>query len=353
MSEAPAYYALALQATCHAVNADREAPAARARMAETIERLADQIAASKAFIGPDLKLVVLPEYFLTGFPMGEPIEAWAEKAAIEIGAPDGIPPADNGPEIERLGEVCRKLGVYLSGNAYELARHFPGLYFQTSFLLDDAGDVVLRYRRLNSMYAPTPHDVWDRYLEIYGADAVFPVARTPLGNFGAVASEEILFPEVARCVAMRGAEILLHSSSEAHGQGDTPKDVAKRARAIENLAYVVSANSAGITGTPMPVASADGGSKVVDFRGQVLARARSGESMTAHAEIDLAALRRARRRPGMMNLLSRQRFELYASSYAGTSFHPPNTFADGGADRGRFRRTQEETIRRLEEAGLI
>ncbi len=337
------YYALALQVTCHAVNAEPDAAAARARMAETLERLEGQIAASKAFIGPDLRLVVLPEYFLTGFPMGEPIPAWAEKAAL-----DG-----DGPEIERLAETCRKLAVYVAGNAYERDPHFPGLYFQTSFLIDDNGELVLRYRRLNSMFAPTPHDVWDRYLEVYGAEAVFPVARTALGNFGAVASEEILFPEVARCVALRGAEVLLHSTSEPHGQGDTPKDVAKRARAIENLAYVVSANSAGIEGTKVPAASTDGGSKIVDYRGLIVARARSGESMAAHAEIDLAAVRRARRRPGMGNLLARQRLELYASTYAGASVHPPNTFARGEVDRGLFRRTHEETIRRLEEAGLI
>ena len=265
-----AYYALALQVTCHAVNADREVSAARERMGETLERLAGQIAASKAFIGPDLKLVVLPEYFLTGFPMAEPIPAWAEKAALTLGPPVG-------PEIERLAEACQKLGVYLSGNAYERDTNFPGLYFQTSFLIDDSGELVLRYRRLNSMFAPTPHDVWDRYLELYGAEAVFPVARTALGNFGAVASEEILFPEVARCVALRGAEILLHSTSEPHGDGDTPKEVAKRARAIENLAYVVSANSAGIAGTAVPAASTDGGAKIVDHRGHVLARARSGD----------------------------------------------------------------------------
>ena len=56
MSEAPAYYALALQATCQAVNADPDAAAARARRLETLERLAGQIAAaSKAFIEPDLE----------------------------------------------------------------------------------------------------------------------------------------------------------------------------------------------------------------------------------------------------------------------------------------------------------
>lgn len=342
-SSTESFYALALQTTCQAVNSLPDEAAVRARMLEALDRIEGQIAGSRAFHGADLRLVVLPEYFLTGYPMGEPIPAWAKKAALDL----------DGPEIERMGETCRRFGLYLSGNAYERDAHFPGLYFQTSFLLDDAGEVALRYRRLNSMYAPTPHDVWERYLEIYGAEAVFPVARTPLGNFGAIASEEILFPEVARCLAMRGAEIFLHSTSEAHGDGQTPKDIAKRARAIENLAYVVSANSAGIVGTKVPADSADGGSKIVDYRGHILAKAAGGESMTAHAEIDLAALRRYRRRPGMMNLLSRQRCELYAESYAKTSFHPPNTMASGEAERSLFRRTQEETIHRLQAAGII
>ncbi|MEM7586271.1 MAG: nitrilase-related carbon-nitrogen hydrolase [Acidobacteriota bacterium] len=337
------YYALALQATCRAINGLDDVSEARARMGRTLERLHRQIIGSRAFIGSDVRLVVLPEYFLTGYPMGEPIAVWAQKAALDV----------DGPEYERMAKTCQQLGIYLSGNAYERDAHFPGIYFQTSFLIDDQGEVVLRYRRLNSMYAPTPHDVWDRYLEIYGADSIFPVARTALGNIGAIASEEILYPEVARCLAMRGAEIFLHSTSEAFGDGDTPKDIAKKARAIENLAYVVSANSAGITDTPIPASSADGGSKVIDYRGKIVAAAATGESMTAHAEIDPAAVRRTRRRPGMMNLLARQRFELYAASYAENSFHPPNTMAEGEPDRSLFRRTQEATIRRLEEAGLI
>ena len=179
-----------------------------------------------------------------------------------------------------------------------------------------SGAVVLRYRRLNSMFAPTPHDVWDRYLEVYGLEAVFPVARTEIGNLACVASEEILYPEIARCHAMRGAEILIHPTSEMGSPALTPKDVAKRARAIENMAYVVSANSAGIRGTPIPAASTDGMSKIIDPTGLVLAEAGPGETMAATAEIDLEALRRLRRRPGMANLLSRQRFELFAESYA-------------------------------------
>jgi predicted amidohydrolase len=341
------YRALALQVTCHAVNALPPASAgvalARNQMLETIARLGAQIRASIAFIGRDTRLVVLPEYFLTGFPMGESIAAWGDKAALEI----------DGPEYEALGRIAQEHQIFLAGNVYELDSHFPGLYFQVSFVIAPNGNVVLRYRRLNSMFAPTPHDLWERYLEIYGLDGVFPVARTEIGNLGAVASEEILYPEVARCVVMRGAEVLLHSSSEIASPAPTPKGIAKLARAIENMAYVISANSAGIAGIAIPFASTDGGSQIVDYQGRILAAAGQGESIVAHAEIDLAALRRYRRRPGMNNLLTRQRFEAYAESYCQHSFYPPDTLLDASPDRQHFIRTQQETIERLAKLGVI
>ncbi len=67
------YTALALQVTCHAVNSARSSPEAIALIHQSITRLEQQIAASLAFIGSDCRLVVLPEYFLTGFPMEEPL----------------------------------------------------------------------------------------------------------------------------------------------------------------------------------------------------------------------------------------------------------------------------------------
>jgi predicted amidohydrolase len=342
------FIALALQTTCFAVNSASDSAAARERMAETIERVGAQIAASKRFIGQDVKLVVLPEYFLTGFPMGEAAAVWAEKAALEIG----------GPEYAALGEIARTQDIHLSGNAYERDPHFPGLYFQTSFLIDSGGEVVLRYRRLVSLFAPSPYDVYDRYVEAYGADALFPVADTALGRIAAVASEEILYPEIARALAVRGAEILLHSSSEAASPLATPKNIAKQARAIENLTYVVSANSAGIAGIAIPMASTDASSKVIDYKGLVLAEAGYGESMTAYAEIDIAALRRYRRRPGMPNILSRQPMALWAEAYAGREIQPRNSLLD---DKGQpitpdpawYAARQRKVIAALDETGMI
>jgi hypothetical protein len=116
---------------------------------------------------------------------------------------------------------------------------------------------------------------------------------------------------------------------------------------------VVSANSAGIGGTPTPFASTDGVSKIINYNGLVLAEAGYGESMVANADIDLNALRYFRHRPAMGNLLARQRFELYAQSYAEHSFYPPNTLLVQAPDRQHFIRTQMTVIERLDKAGIF
>lgn len=338
------YRALCMQVRCQAVNAAKDRAEARAIMKRSLERLGEQAAAGIAWVGrDDCKLLVFPEYFLTGFPIGDAIPAWADKAALEVG----------GPEYEALGRLAEQHKAYLAGNAYEADPRFPGLYFQTCFVVDPAGRVILRYRRLNSMSTPTPHDVWDRYLDAYGLDGVFPVARTPIGNLAAIASEEILFPEVARCLAMRGAEVFFHPTSQANEIARAVKEVCTVARAVENVAYVVSANSGGIEGSPFPVSSTDGGSKIVDYHGAVLAKTGWGESTAAYAEVDLAGLRRFRRRPGMENLLARQRFEAYAESYAKHRFYPPNTMLGGIPERKHFVETQKQTIAKLVAAGII
>lgn len=331
------YRAIALQTKCFAVNNCKTKAEAHEIIKQTIARLDKQIFGSIAFVGFDTKLIVLPEYFLTGFPMGETIDEWREKACLEI----------EGEIYEKLAEVAQSRKIFLSGNAYELDKNFPELYFQTSFIIAPNGEVVLRYRRLNSMFAPTPHDVWDKYLDIYGLEAVFPVAKTEIGNLACIASEEILYPEIARCLAMRGAEVFCHSSSEIFGMENTPKNVAKLARAYENMAYVVSANSGGLADISIPENSTDGGSKIVDYRGLIIAETGQGESINAFAEIDLAALRRNRRRAGMGNILSRQRFELYAESYAKNSFYPANTLLDKKAERSQFVETQKAVIEKL------
>lgn len=351
MADEKTYAAVAMQLAAQSVERAPDKAAARQQMLATIASMEPKIRSAGIFVqqyaGSPVKLAVLPEYVLTSYPGRISIPDFADLAALEVG----------GPEYEAMGAMAQRLGMFIAGNAYEVDRHFPGLYFQTSFIIDPSGDVVLRYRRLNSMFAPTPHDVWSKYLDIYGIDGVFPVARTDIGNLAAIASEEILYPEIARAMALRGAEIFVHSSSEIGSPIDTPKAIAKRARAQENMAYVVSANTAGIELSSLPVASGDGNSMVVDYKGRVLAESNARETFTAFAEIDLGALRAARRKPAMTNFLARQRLELFSAVYAGKSPHRANSLIQDNEviipDRQFFQRVQEESINNMIKKGIV
>lgn len=341
------YTALALQTVCDAVNQDKSRKDARTRMKKAVARIGGQIAASKGFLksfnGYDLKLVVLPEYWMTGFPLGETREEWQDKAVIDT----------DGAFAESIGAIAKKFSVYLCSNHYENDANFPNLYFQANVIYAPSGEAILRYRRMISLYSPTPYDVWDQYLEIYGADAIFPVVETEIGVLGTIASEEILYPEVSRMHALKGAEIFLHPTSEVGAPDLTPKDIAKRARALENSAYVVSANSAEIIGTPVPAASTDGMSKVVDWKGKVVAEAASGETMNANAVIDLDGLRGARQKTGMSNFLSRLPMQSFRDGY-GKNLAPANRTPDGRMiERTDAIASQQSVIDRLTKDGVI
>jgi len=336
------YKALALQVTTEAVNSCTNYTAAKEKMMQAITRISKQIKASKAFIGNDLQLVVLPEYFLTGFPMGESIIEWRDKGCIDM----------EGDIYDAIKQIATDTQVFLSGNVYERDPHFPDLYFQACFVISPQGDLVLRYRRLNSMFAPTPHDVLDKYIAIYGEESLFPVAKTAIGNLACIASEEILYREIARCLALRGAEVFLHNTSEAGALTPSPKNIAKLARSIENMAYVISANSAGITGYAIPAASTDAHSQIINYEGVKLIEAGFSESMVANATIHIEALRQYRNRPGMGNYLSRLRMELFAKTYQ-TSIYPANSLADKKPDRSHFNQTQLGVIEALQIKNVI
>jgi predicted amidohydrolase len=349
----PEFIAVALQVACKGVNLCPDAESARARIAKTIKTIEGYAATASNFqewfYGVPVRLVALPEYAVTGFPMRESPAEWREKACLHY----------DGPEYEALGKIAQNNDIYLAGNVYEVDPNFPELYFQVCFIIGPSGDVVLRYRRLTSSFEPTPHDVWDKYLDIYGLEGVFPVARTEIGNLAMIASEEILYPEFTRMHVMRGAEVIIHPTSEPGSPQLTIKELCRRARAVENIAYVVSPNSASIDDIPIPAFTCSAMSKIVGPHGEVMSEAgQGGESMAANAVLDIGALRRERRRLGMANILSRQAYGLFADSYAQADFHRANFLLEEGQvveppNREIFRRRQHDNIERLIKAGLL
>jgi len=319
------YKALALQTRCEAVNRCRSRDEAQGVMRKSLARMKGQIFSAKAFHGESLKLIALPEYALTSFPAGESAAEWREKAAID---PDGAIYAE-------VGALAKMTNMYVGLNAYETDPHFPALYFQASTIFAPSGDCVLRYRRLISMYAPSPWDVWDKYVEVYGVESLFPVVDTPLGKLSTLASEEILYPEITRALALNGAEVMLHPTSEASSTLGSAKNIAKIARAQENALYVVSANSAGIWGSALAPGSTDGRSQIVDDRGIKLCEVPTGEAITACADIDIRALRDRRARVGMDNRLHRVPTELFGEVFGRHAVHPKNSLGDGSEAPGK------------------
>ena len=347
------YTAVALQTGSVTVSECKTREEARELMRGNLKRTARSVAGGCAFtlqyIGETPSLVVLPEYSLTGFPIGATVEQWRRNAALD----------PKGEEYATLCGIAVRHSIYLAGNCYETDPAFPELFFQTCFLIDPSGDVVLRYRRMISLNAPTPFDVWDAYLDLYGEDGVFPVADTPLGRIAAIASEEILYPEIARAHAVRGAEVFVHPTSEAGSNRTTGKEIGRRSRAVENIAYVVSANSAWLENIAIPTHSTTGMSKVVDFEGHVLAEAApGGESMVAHASLDLAALRARRRLGGMTNTLARVPMQAFTSTYADRVMRSGRGLLnEDGTVRtpgiGELRARLAEDIERLAKDGLL
>ncbi len=343
------YLALALQVPTNSVAGLGDRSLVRQAISTNITEVRRALQAGAPALaeahGLPVRLVVLPEYVLTGAPTPGPFEAWRNLACLE----------PQGSEYDALAEIAIKGSFFLAGNVYESDPNFPQLYFQCSFVINPSGDLILRYRRLISLYSPTPYDVWERYLDLYGLDGIYPVADTEIGRLAAVASEEILYPEIARCHVLRGAEILVHSTSEMGSPRATTKELARQARAVENACYLVSANTAGVPDSSLPARSSTGMSKIVDFTGQILAAAPpGGATLGAHAILDVESLRERRRRTGLHNTLSRLPLQAFAASFEHIAGRAANELSqEEDASRSRLQELQAATVVRLDRAGRL
>mgnify|MGYP003341905575 CR=1 FL=1 len=167
----------------------------RDALRENLERACQHVRTAQRYSRS--KVVVFPEFFLHGFQPGRSNADWID-ASLRL----------DGPELAQLGAAAKAPGCYVAGMIYEVLDDFPGRFWNTAFILDPQGRVALIYRKLYAMTGKTrPGDVYDEYVRRYGGPhALFPVLRTPYGNLGCLVCYDINFPEVARCLALNGAE---------------------------------------------------------------------------------------------------------------------------------------------------
>jgi predicted amidohydrolase len=117
------------------------------------------------------------------------------------------------------------------------------------------------------------------------------LAQAPFGPIGLSICYDLRFPELYRELTRRGARILAVPSAFTERTGKAHWEVLLRARAIENLAYVLAPAQVGSHG---PGRASHGQAMIVDPWGAVLAQAPEGEGL-ALAELDFQRQDRIRR----------------------------------------------------------
>ena len=325
------YYAAACQI-------DSPNPRTRADIGGRARRMLEMIDFAVGGYEPffDVRLVVFPE-----FAHAAPVYDTADKLLVHLALP--IP----NDFTDRYHRKARELGIYIqTGTFLESDPRWPGHVFNTTCLIGPGG-ILSKYRKVHPWI---PWEVHTSPHDLPGYDEpLFPVARTEIGNIGCAICYDWLFPEAIRQLALGGAEVLVRVSAYMDPWGtQQPMDwwtLINRARAIENLAYVVASNQACSLGNYPPF-SWPGGSMVVDFDGRVLAQAEPGPGeRIVVGPIDLAGLRAERSRRRGHHMLAHLRNEAYPA-YA-KPIHPHGTAVEGPPTVD----SNEDAIRRGRKAG--
>ena len=294
--------------------------------------------------GAGAKVAVLPEFFLTGYTAGRSLADWID-ASVAL----------DGPEIAELCDAAKQHRMFLAGAFYESIAVFPGRYFNTAFVADPQGAIIIAYRKLYAMTDKTrPSDVLSRWQAAMPADSLFPVADTQVGVLGAMVARDSHWPEVARCLALRGAEIIVNPCA-AMIEADNAGRFARRSRAYENHAAIIAANIGPLVGSDtahLPQERAP--SEILDWNGNVLATARDGLEQIVLADIDLTALRE--RRLAGNNMVAQLQPAIHARVYAdaaATLFPEGRWDARPIADVSENTEQERAAIDRMLSAGMI
>ncbi len=192
-----------------------------------------------------------------------------------------------------LSDTARKLKMWILGGTIVIRTENPRRAANASLLIDARGERVARYDKIHLFDVTIPGRN-EQYREsshvLPGRELV--VADTPVGKLGLSVCYDMRFPELYRELVLQGAEWLAMPAAFTVPTGRAHWETLLRARAIENLCYVVAPAQAGLHSSGRETY---GDSLIVDYWGQVLSRLARGTGVIT-AEIDLAAQAESRAR---------------------------------------------------------
>jgi nitrilase len=190
-----------------------------------------------------------------------------------------------GPIQAFLGHCARELGMWIVGGTIPLSvEGEPGRVAAASLVFDDAGRCVARYDKIHLFDVDIPGRD-ERYREsattVPGTSPA--VVSTPIGRLGLAVCYDVRFPELFRALQAAGAEVLSLPSAFTAPTGRAHWELLVRARAVENLCYVLAPAQGG---THASGRETWGDSMIVDPWGHVLDRVAAAGPGLALGEID-------------------------------------------------------------------
>ena len=224
-------------------------------------------------------LIVLPENFAF---MGQ---SCSDMLAIQEKAGDG-------PLQTFLSDLARKHAIWLVGGTIPLSTADESKVRAACLVYSDTGELAGRYDKLHLFDVQLP-DVEEQYKEssVIEPGNVPLVVETPFGNIGVAVCYDLRFPELFRSMLSAKPDLFAIPSAFTAATGKAHWEPLVRARAIENLCYVIAAAQGGyhVSGR-----ETHGHSMIVDPWGTVLSQVPRGSGFVT-SKLDIELLHTTRR----------------------------------------------------------
>jgi predicted amidohydrolase len=246
--------------------------------------LAQATAMSQEAIAKGAQFILLPEVFN--------FRGDSRNRELFASATEKIP----GPSTSALSALAKKHHVsFLLGSILEKSADTRA--YNTSVFIDAQGKITAKYRKIH-LFDARIGDKIIRESDCFQAGKRLATAKVGEFNMGLSICYDLRFPELYQSYARRGVEILTVPSCFTRKTGEVHWEALLRARAIENLSYVLAPNQVGIDARGM---HAHGHSMIVSPWGEVIARGSEGGQEIIFGDINMQEIHKARQTlPGII-----------------------------------------------------
>lgn len=206
-----------------------------------------------------------------------------------------------GPSTEFYGKIAAQHQIVLVTSLFE--RRAAGLYHNTAVVLERDGSIAGKYRK---MHIPDDPAYYEKFYFTPG-DLDFQPIDTSVGRLGVQVCWDQWYPEGARLMALRGAELLIYPTAIGYESSDTPEEqerqreawtTVQRGHAVANGLPVIAVNRTGHEPDPSGQTRGIqfwGSSFVAGPQGEMLYRAPKDEEIVQVVDIDLKRSENVRR----------------------------------------------------------